>query len=1429
MSYNQLTRTLNQGEENYLFDNAGRLIRISDELNTTSLTYVDNRLIAVTDGAGRSFSFAYDTENHLTSITAPDGTRVIYGYDGDLLTSITYPTGSKTAITYADSKPASVSILDAENNVLYKVCYTFSGNRVSSVAEFGENNIEGKCSTYTYSAAARRTVVRSTEQADEVGTEDEVITTVYVFGEDGEIVSQYAYAQDADKVGVNGAGTGIHPYFGENGISTINLSRNLMLDHSMETAGTASPENSAFGSRLLHISSQDSDAIKLGARQKAALQPGDYTFSAYLRYLSTALSTDTSGVFLRVVDLDGNLLAQSEKLTFSENRYTRMALPFRLEQAREVWVQLLLEGAGEADADGFQLEANPFASAYNLVQNGSFERPGYNWYQSTDESGNILSEYTTEESFDVSTAMKLNGSPDKAVYVSQGVDVRTLRSERETFNLSGWAKAAAVPQRERDTESHFRLRAEIHYNDADYEDTSVETYTADFCACTEDWQYASVQFSKSKYRTVNKVFIFCDYDHNNGVALFDDIQLIRDSLETGLSAEDFPSQNYDDEVDIASAETAEEYTAPEHVERKDRFGNAVTETTFTDGEFGTIYRAFDFGVRDDESTTTGNDLLRETDARGNMTHYQVDTVTSRNEIVTDRCGNKTAYEYDASGKTTKVTAKAPDCSDIATVDYSYDAYDELTAITRGDGMAYDLSYDAFHNLESIGVRGKAEQLVHYTYKNGNGRLKEITYANGDTMKAAYNALGQLVAEKWFDAEGTLTAHYRYAYDNQGNIVRSVDISSLKEYNYMYEEGRISRATECDITVDENGMVLTRTVLFTLRYIYDQEGSLIRKHVIPPDHSCHEIFFYEEDSNDNSVLKVKLNEKVYTSHSKTDSFGRKEFDEIQTGFASIFRQFQYHSGAVPAEYTDPTYGDNGAVKSAPTTNLVKQITLSDGRTISYEYDPEERISKVTDSVDGTTEYTYDAQGQLLTETVNGVLVNAMTYDVYGNILTKNGKVYTYGDAAWKDLLTAYNGESITYDAQGNPLNYLGNTLTWEKSRQLKSLVNGEVSCSYTYNTNGIRTSKTVNGVKHTYTLDGTKILRETWPGIDENSAAYTNYLFPLYDNEENVCGILYNDIPYYFQKNLQGDIVAICSQDGETVARYTYDAWGCCTISEDTSEFNIATINPFRYRGYYYDAEIGMYYLQSRYYEPNLGRFVNGDKIMGANDDWSTYSLFTYCGNCPVDRNDVSGFWWKSCWERAKNFTRKTLNRLNKKLVSLGIDTAAIGALFLNMKKDRNGIYYATFNCWQQYFGYNDFYDFMFDLGTSMKSAKFPFVSSGRQLILWAWKGNYINLGAGAELGIYHGGGPHWYVDKKLAMDMSMTLKYYGKTIISRSSKTWWITGFNPKPKYFDVTASQLQASFEVKSNTNKMYKDFKSKYYNKWSCRDYNRTAKYTF
>ena len=278
------------------------------------------------------------------------------------------------------------------------------------------------------------------------------------------------------------------------------------------------------------------------------------------------------------------------------------------------------------------------------------------------------------------------------------------------------------------------------------------------------------------------------------------------------------------------------------------------------------------------------------------------------------------------------------------------------------------------------------------------------------------------------------------------IVRSIDIVQRKEYTYTYENGNIVCSAECDITVDANEIVTGKTLVNSIAYSYNSEDKLTRKRILSADGN-EQTIWYENPEDGSPVVKFSAGGKTITAHSKTDSFGRKVFDELQLGTGFVSRQFHYHAGAVTQEHIDAA-----KLKSSATTQLVSQIVLSNGRTLSYEYDAEERITKVTDSVDGITEYTYDALGQLLTETKDGETINTMVYDNYGNIVSKNGKAYAY-DSTWKDSLISCDGQSITYDAQGNPTSYLGHTLTWEKGRQLKSFDNTQ----YTYNANGIRTS------------------------------------------------------------------------------------------------------------------------------------------------------------------------------------------------------------------------------------------------------------------------------------------------------------------------------------------------------------------------------------
>ena len=135
----------------------------------------------------------------------------------------------------------------------------------------------------------------------------------------------------------------------------------------------------------------------------------------------------------------------------------------------------------------------------------------------------------------------------------------------------------------------------------------------------------------------------------------------------------------------------------------------------------------------------------------------------------------------------------------------------------------------------------------------------------------------------------------------------------------------------------------------------------------------------------------------------------------------------------------------------------------------------------------------------------------------------------------------------------------------------------------------------------------------------------------YDASGAIIGFTYHPYSgtatqYFFGKNAQGDVICIYDANNNTVARYNYDAWGTCTVAYDNTSIGIANINPIRYRSYYYDAETGWYYLQSRYYDPTVGRFISPDdpSLLGANGDLLSYNLYAYCSNNPVNYSDPTG-------------------------------------------------------------------------------------------------------------------------------------------------------------------------------------------------------------
>ena len=195
--------------------------------------------------------------------------------------------------------------------------------------------------------------------------------------------------------------------------------------------------------------------------------------------------------------------------------------------------------------------------------------------------------------------------------------------------------------------------------------------------------------------------------------------------------------------------------------------------------------------------------------------------------------------------------------------------------------------------------------------------------------------------------------------------------------------------------------------------------------------------------------------------------------------------------------------------------------------------------------------------------------------------------------------------------------------------MATATNGTNTLSFSYDDNGVRVRKTVNGVDHLYTVNGSQILAEEWGN---------ELLVYLYDANGAPIGMEYRNSTYapgaydlfVFETNMFGDITGVYDADGNKLISYTYDAWGNCQTTLHTQNLSgsdyYAQKNPFRYRGYYYDTELGLYYLNARYYDPNTGRFISADSIeyLGADGSLIGYNLYAYCDNNPVMNVDLTG-------------------------------------------------------------------------------------------------------------------------------------------------------------------------------------------------------------
>ena len=625
-----------------------------------------------------------------------------------------------------------------------------------------------------------------------------------------------------------------------------------------------------------------------------------------------------------------------------------------------------------------------------------------------------------------------------------------------------------------------------------------------------------------------------------------------------------------------------------------------------------------------EYTDDGNRLLKTIDALGNVTQYSYNANTNVLEWVqypNDTDATRTEYTYDSLYRQASATATTSSGSALS-AQYSY-TDDLLTAIETAS-TTYSFGYGDFALRSSISIGSRT--LISDSYTNDANRyLQQQTYGNGDHVSYSYDDHGRLLAQTWEDGDTV-----SYTYDNSGALATVYDSATGRTTTYYYDftdrlmkyavtGTNYSHSVEYRYDDTNNLLSLVESINGTEKatsYTYDKDNRVTSaENVINKD---------EEDE-----LKVK---ETYTY----DSYGRVTQKVTKKGETVILTEV----------YTYKTY--NGQ----PTTQVASHTTQNAAGTVvssyTYSYDANGNITEICDVTTAThysTTYQYDSANQLIREN-NQRRGTTWTweYDDAGNILSRTEYAYTtgeldeatktysygYGDSSWGDLLTTYDGSAITYDTVGNPLDDGTWEYTWEHGRQLSSMTDGTTTWSYTYDADGMRTGKTDGTTSYSYVYNGGQLSQmtvTTQVETDGQTTTQTHTVDLTYDASGNPQTMTYDGTTYYYTVNIQGDVTGIVDESGNVLVRYTYQAYGTTTfygVPTGSDGSTLRQINPITYRGYVYDKETKLYYLQSRYYNRTTGRFINADGLVATGQGLLGNNMFAYCRNNPVIRVDISG-------------------------------------------------------------------------------------------------------------------------------------------------------------------------------------------------------------
>ena len=694
-----------------------------------------------------------------------------------------------------------------------------------------------------------------------------------------------------------------------------------------------------------------------------------------------------------------------------------------------------------------------------------------------------------------------------------------------------------------------------------------------------------------------------------------------------------------------------------------------------------------------------------------------------------------------------------------------------------------------------------------------GRMQWIAYPDGEKITYGYDKGGQVISVTGSNYGNEFNYVTNILYDQYGQRTR-IDYGNGTFTEYNYDPAR--RWLDTINTQNKWGQAYQN-----ISYSFDAVGNVLG---------------YENDCLD-SVTGNYMTKQTYSYDNlyqliKAD--GETTYNPYQSSvpeFVSTYSQsFSFDADGL---------GNMTSKVSSETVSPQKSIGDNLNYSFNYVYN-ENYAHRVVRA--GDRYYKYDSNGNITAEQDGSFESNGDDVS-YHKITKETDNVYST-DYGW-GLFREENGSG-----GGVKGSRYCRTYAWNERNQLISSVDSNYNTAYIYGQDGQRSNKYTQNSETLYFNKMWTLHTDSGNNVYGGQSAKNIYLGetrivtklnsgtnPTYQEE------YYKQ--YYYHSDHLGSATLISDYKGDEYQRIEYTPYGETWV-EKTQNTGLEYL-PYKFTGKEIDEETGLYYYGARYLDPKYSHWMSTDpaleKFIEEKSNGSSggiynsvnFNLYHYSGNNPVKYSDSDGNDFKDTTRKFTHFVSDNSGLVEKSQKGIW-PTEREGFKWDPSER----VYHTTFDCWQRIGGYRDFYDTVFDLATSMEAPKFEFSSGGVDYCLWGWKGDYLNLGAGCEIGLYRkapgllGDSGHYLADPNLAMEVFGTLTVNGQRAGTYNSanlgKHWWPAIFNPALQGKSKDSIHAQYSLTMPNET--LYNDFKKswgddEHFSNWNDEKHSFTVDY--